>query len=215
MSPLGSSFFEQPTLTVARQILGHYLVYEHPQGRLVGRIVEAEGYTQDDPAFIGWGIVDHATGLIMPEGRGYDFFGKPGKAYVYKVYAKHWLLNVVTEREGRGGCVLIRAVEPVEGLSEMYARRPAARRPCDLTSGPGKLTQAFDLDHRFHNVPMDRPPLYLAAGEGAAPAEITTTCRIGLSRGIDLPWRFYITGHPCVSPGVPSDRATRRRGRRF
>ena len=115
MHPLPPPFFARPTLEVARELIGTLLVRE----RLVGRIVEAEAYTQDDPAFRSWGVVDAATGLVKPEGRAYALFGPPGRAYVYRCY-NHWLLNVVTEPEGRAGCVLLRAAEPLAGRDVMW-----------------------------------------------------------------------------------------------
>lgn len=212
---LSSGFYNRPTLEVARDLIGKHLVREQPDGqRLVGRIVETEAYTQDDPSFHGWGIVDRETGLIKPDGRGYDLFGKPGTAYVYLIYARYWLLNVVTEREGVGGAVLFRAVEPIEGQSRMYERRDAARRDVDLTSGPGKLTQAFDIDKGLHNDDMTSAPLYVTEGDADYAPNIRTSSRIGITRGIDLPWRFFADQNPYVSPGVPSDIAAERRRRR-
>lgn len=215
MTPLPSEFYDRPTLDVARDLIGKYLVREMPSGkRLIGRIVETEGYTQDDPSFHGWGIVDKETGLIKPDGRGYDLFGKPGTAYVYLIYARYWLLNVVTEREGVGGAVLFRAVEPIEGHSSMFERRAAADDDVDLANGPGKLTQAFDVDKSFHNDPMTEGPLYVTEPDEEVPCTIETSCRIGITRGIDLPWRYFVRDNPYVSPGVPSDVAAKRRRER-
>jgi DNA-3-methyladenine glycosylase len=205
VKPLPVSFFDRPTLDVTPDLLGKLLVHEHPDGtRLVGRIVEVEAYTQDDPAFHGWGIVDLSTGLIKPDGRGYDLFAKPGRAYVYLCYGTYWLLNVVTEREGVGGAVLIRAVEPIEGIDAMYGRREAARREQDLASGPGKLAMAFDIDGSHHRTDLTQPPLYFAEG-GDTDFEIATSSRIGITRAVDHQWRFFIKGNRHVSPGVPSD----------
>ena len=212
---LPTEYYNRPTLDVARDLIGMLLVRELPSGkRLVGRIVETEAYTQDDPSFHGWGIVDKQTGLIKPDGRGYDLFGKPGTAYVYLIYARYWLLNVVTEREGIGGAVLFRAVEPLEGQSSMYERREAAVRDIDLTNGPGKLTQAFDVGKEWHNEAMTKAPLYVAEPEVASEWPIRTSSRIGISRGIELPWRFFIPENPYVSPGMPSDLAAVRRRER-
>ena len=212
MTPLTSDYFAQPTLEVARDLLGKLLVHEHPSGtRLVGRIVETEGYTQDDPAFHGWGVLDRETGLLKPKGRGYDLFGVPGTAYVYLIYYRYWLINVVTEREGVGGAVLLRAVEPVAGMELMREHRPAAKRDVDLTNGPGKLTEAFGIDRSFHNRPLTEPPLYLADAPNGADVRVATSSRIGLKHGIEHPWRFYVEGDPYVSPGVPSDIAAEKR----
>lgn len=214
MSILTSSFYDRPTLEVARELIGMELVRELGDGTtLVGRIVETEAYTQDDPSFHGWGIVDRETGLVKPDGRGYDLFGKPGTAYVYLIYARYWLLNVVTEREGVGGAVLFRAVEPLRGIASMYERRDAAKTELDLASGPGKLTQAFDISKRFHTEPMTKPPLYVREPAERTRPTIATSSRIGITRGIDLPWRFFVPESPYVSPGVPSDVAARRRKR--
>ena len=101
MDPLPTDFFARSTLTVAREMLGQRLVRDLPSGhRLVGRIVETEAYTQDDPAFHGWNLYDEETGTVRREGRAADLFGPPGTAYVYLIYGMHWLLNVVTEPDG-------------------------------------------------------------------------------------------------------------------
>ena len=210
MHPLPPTFFARRTLEVAPDLLGTLLVHENALGeRLVGRVVEVEAYTQDDPAWRSWGIVDAATGLMVPEGRGLGFFGKPGTAYVYLCYGRYWMLNVVTEPEGRAGCVFIRAVEPLEGEHAMWGRRPAARRVVDLTNGPGKFSQAFDIDRRFHGQSLTAPPLYFAEDEEKRDWPIATSARIGLLFGIDRPYRFFLKGHRFVSPGVPSDVAAR------
>ncbi len=216
MTPLGAeplprAYFDRPTLAVARDLIGVWLVHETPEGVLAGRIVETEAYVQDDPAFHGWNLVDHATGLVKPTGRGYDLFARPGQAYVYLIYAKYWLLNVVTEREGVGGAVLIRALEPTRGLDAMYANRPHARRDRDLTNGPGKLTQALGFDGAYHKVNLTRPPLYFADVEPDVAYPIETSTRIGLTRGVELPYRFFVLNNPYVSPGIPSDLAIARR----
>ena len=196
-----------PTLDVARDLIGALLVYEDPEaGRLVGRIVETEGYTRDDPALHGWKATFGEDGYVLPEGRAADLFALPGTAYVYLIYYTNWLINVVTEPEGTPGAVLIRGIEPLEGVETMQANRPPTlKRARDLTNGPGKLTQALGIaDGAFHRTDLTAPPLYFA-DDGAAPLPIETSSRIGLTRGIDRPWRFYVPNHPYVSPGVPSD----------
>lgn len=207
MTPLSPDYFARPTLDVARDLIGARLVREHPSGEtLVGRIVETEGYTEDDPAFHGWGVFDLETRKLKREGRGIELFGEPGTAYVYLIYGRYWLLNVVTEPEDVGGAVLLRAVEPLAGKLLMHELRPNAKKDVDLTNGPGKLTQAFDIGEDFHTTMLDGPPLYFAAPEDGAPGyEIATSSRIGLTKGIEHPWRFFARGHPYVSPGTPSD----------
>ena len=208
MRSFSVEYFARPTLDVAPDLLGTLLVHvEDGHPRLIGRIVETEAYTQNDPAFHGWGLYDEATGTLQNEGRGIELFGPPGTGYVYLIYGMHWLLNVVTEPEGTGGAVLIRAVEPLEGEEAMEPRRPAARHPKDLTNGPGKLTQAFGIDDAFHGSMLMEPPLFFAAPEEPRSFEVATSSRIGISKGVDRPWRFFIDGHPYVSPGTPSDQA--------
>lgn len=211
MTPLELDFFARSALDVAPDLLGMCLVRDQADGpRLVGRIVETEAYTHDDPAFRGWNAFDPASGLVRPTRRTADLFGPPGTAYVYKVYG-YWLLNVVTGPEGTPGCVLLRAVEPLTGLEDMFRRREAARTECDLANGPGKLTQAFALVGDAHGADLTQPPLYLA-DDGATPDDlsIVTSSRIGLSFGIDRPYRFFMDGNRYVSPGTPSDVKARR-----
>jgi DNA-3-methyladenine glycosylase len=211
MHPLPPAYFARPTLEVARDLLGCLLVHDAPEGRLAGRIVETEAYTQDDPALHGWKATFGEEGFVVPEGRAADLFAPPGTAYVYLIYYTNWLLNVVTEPEGTAGAVLIRALEPVEGVGAMRANRPAARRDRDLTNGPGKLTQALGVaGAAFHRTDLTRPPLYFAEPEGREPFEVETSSRIGIKRGVERPWRFFVAGHPYVSPGLPSDVAQAR-----
>ena len=206
MTILDRAYFAQPTLHVARDLLGKLLVHETDAGRLAGRIVETEGYTRDDPALHGWKATFDGDGFVLPEGRAADLFAPPGTAYVYLIYYTNWLLNVVTEPEGTPGAVLIRGIEPVEGIERMQANRPPTlKRARDLTNGPGKLTQALGIaDGKFHRTDLTQPPLYFAA-DGTTPLPVATSSRIGLTRGIDRDYRFYVPNHPYVSPGVPSD----------
>ena len=206
MTPLPADYFARPTLEVARDLLNVLLVYDGPEGRVAGRIVETEGYVHDDPAFHGWKAKFDPAGHVLPGGKVADLFGPPGRAYVYLIYYTNWLLNVVTEPEGEPGAVLIRALEPVEGEAVMTEHRPKARRRVDLTNGPGKLTQALGVnDGAFHGTDLTRPPLYFAEDGTPPPDRPAVTSRIGISRGADLPYRFFVPGHPFVSPGVPSD----------
>ena len=212
--PLPPAFFARSALEVAPDLLGKLLVHEHADGRLAGRIVETEAYTDTDPAMHGWRAVFGSDGRVLPQGRAADLFAAPGTAYVYRVYRVHWLLNVVCQPEGVAAAVLVRAVEPTEGAERMAKRRPAARRERDLTNGPGKLTQAFDIaDAAFHGTDLTAPPLYFADDGAPAPA-VETSTRIGLTRGVDKPWRYVVPGNAFVSPGVPSDQRMRDRGRR-
>lgn len=206
MNPYPRDFFARDTLQVARDLIGAHLVREHPDGGpLHGRIVETEAYTQNDPAFHGWNLYDADTDTVQQDGRGADLFDAPGQGYVYLIYGMHWLLNVVTEPEGTGGAVLVRAVEPVQGLPFMRDQRVAAHRDRDLTNGPGKLAEAFDVDDAFHQTDVTTPPLYFAEGQVHDDEAIATSSRIGISKGTERAWRFFIRDHPFVSPATPSD----------
>ena len=206
MTPFSPSFFDRPTVYVARALLGRRVVHDHPSaGRLVGRIVETEAYTEDDPACHASHLSrDPDTGAVIGEGRGRDLFAAPGTAYVYLIYGMHWLLNVVTEPEGTAGAVLIRAVEPESGLDVMQERRDVARR-VDVTNGPGKLTDAFDVADEVHGSALTGPPVYLADGPEVEDAAVEQSSRIGISKAVERQWRWYVADNPFVSRGTPSD----------
>lgn len=208
MNPLSTDFFARPTVTVAQELLGRRLVREPPDSRrdpLVGRIVETEAYTEDDPACHASHITrDPETGELSGQGRGRDLFVAPGTAYVYLIYGVHLLLNVVTEPEGTAGAVLIRAVEPERGVDVMDAQRGVQRRR-DLTNGPGKLTEAFDVGKEFHQADLTTPPLYLAEGPGVDDEAVDQSSRIGISKGVERQWRWFVADSRFVSNGTPSD----------
>ena len=174
---------------MARALLGCVLVAERPEGRVSGRIVEAEGYLgPDDPA-------SHAA--RRRTGRVEAMWGPPGIAYVYRSYGLHAMLNVVTEPTGATGAVLIRALEPLAGIELMRTRRGV--EPVHLLcAGPGRLCQALGIaldDHGLDLVASDW--LWLEAG--LSPAAISVGGRIGVSRGAEWPWRFFETGSRFVS----------------
>lgn len=191
---------------MARDLLGSYLVREYSEAeRGVGRIVETEAYTQDDPAFHGSNLYDDETETVRLEGRAADLFAAPGEGYVYLIYGMHWLLNVVTEPEGTGGAVLIRAVEPLDGADRMRANRGENRRELELTNGPGKLSEAFGVTDEFHRADLTGRPLFFSAGELRQEETVVRSSRIGITKGVDRLWRFFIQDHPFVSPATPSD----------
>jgi len=179
MALLRKEFFARDTLTVARDLIGTTLVI----GECEGRIVETEAYTTD--------AASHAVTTSNRSALMRETFGH---VYVYLIYGMYYCLNLTTEREGTGA-VLIRAVEPTRGIDLMIERRTTSdvRK---LTSGPGRLTQAFGIDLGLNGKPLGRE---INIKERPFAPEISTSPRIGISRAIELEWRFYETGNPFVS----------------
>ena len=199
---LTRDFYGRPTLEVAAELVGKILEHRTPQGVAAGRIVEVEAYIgEDDPAC-------HAA--PGPTERNAPLYGPPGVAYVYLNYGLHYLVNAVTEAKGSPAAVLIRALEPVEGLPLMRRRRSASRwrrgKPApadhDLCRGPGNLTVALGIAAAQNTLPLTRPPL-VVRDDGATRAEIAWSPRIGISVGTDRFWRCVLAGHPSVSGGRP------------
>ena len=189
--PLTRPFYDRSALEVAPDLLNKVLVA--PDGR-AGRIVEVEAYRgADDPG-------SHSS--RGPTRRNAVMFGPPGRLYVYFTYGMHWCANVVAEADGAAGAVLLRALAPLEGIDTMYeARGPAARRDRDLCSGPAKLTQALGIDGALDGadlVAADRGVTVVDDGR-PPPTDPVVTTRIGLSKGADLPWRYYVAGAADVS----------------
>lgn len=188
-----TGFFERPVLDVARDLVGWTVRH----GETAGVIVETEAYHQDEPAC-------HAYVGVTPRTR--TLYGPPARAYVYRSYGIHALLNVVCEPQGVGAAVLIRALEPADGL-ELMALRRRLDRVHDLCSGPGKLTQALDVElHHNEADLLGGGPLRLEPGP---PREVVAGVRIGITKAADLPWRFCASGSRDVSkPWPPGLRAT-------
>jgi DNA-3-methyladenine glycosylase len=218
-APLPRSFYARPTLTIARDLLGRVLARRTPDGVVLrGRIVEAEAYVgEEDKAC-------HARAGRTP--RTDVMFGPPGFAYVYLTYGMHHMLNVVTEAEDRPAAVLLRAVEPLEGLEWMaLARRNGGRgspgggepKPHQLASGPGKLCQAFGLDLRHNRADLRGPDLWIEEGSRVSRARIATSARIGCETATApwdlMPWRFYLADSRFVTPGRSHDREIRTHSR--
>jgi DNA-3-methyladenine glycosylase len=175
---------------VARDLLGRVLFYKTSEGVLAGRIVETEAYTgADDPA-------SHA--FRGRTARNAVMFGPAGHAYVYFTYGMHHCLNVTAEAAGTAGAVLLRALEPLAGVEIMRAR--GDRGPeIRLLSGPGKIGRAFGLTLEDNGRDFTRGPLGLAAGSPIPDREVAATRRIGISRAVDLPYRFAVIGNRSVS----------------
>ncbi len=194
---LSQIFYQRSTTQVARALLGQILVHETPEGLSSGRIVEVEAYLpKNDPGC-------HAARGKTP--RNSVMFGPPGYVYVYFCYGNHFMFNVVTEKEGVPGAVLIRGLEPVQGLDLMVRRRASFEaHEIGLTNGPGKLVQALGIQRGHNQKPVFKKPLYLI--EGIRKEKIGVTTRIGLTEGADLPLRFYLEGNPYVSVKPGYDR---------
>jgi DNA-3-methyladenine glycosylase len=195
---LDRTFFARSVHDVAHDLIGCSLQH----AGTTGRIVETESYHMDEPAC-------HAhVGLT---GRTHTLFGPPGVAYVYLSYGIHSLLNAVCEDEGVGAAVLIRAVEPLEGLDLMHARRRVGRTG-DLSSGPGKLTQALGVGLELNGSSLVDGPIEVhTAPSGAAPPRVVRGERIGITKAADLPWRFCDADSPHVSRPWPSAMRRERR----
>ncbi len=189
MKNLSAEFYSRPTPDIARNLLGKVLVHHTQHGVTAGRIVETEAYLfHGDPA------CHAARGRTR---RNEAMFGSPGTAYVYLIYGMYHCINVVTAPEGEGEAVLIRALEPMQGLPLM-----AMRRGCEnikmLTSGPGKLCRAMGIDLQQNGADLSKGLLYLA-DDGFQPGGIITSGRIGISVGAELPLRFYLDENLFVS----------------
>jgi DNA-3-methyladenine glycosylase len=185
-------FYQQPTVEVARQLLGKYLVRKHPEGTTIGRIVETEAYIgPEDKAC-------HASRGRTP--RTEIMFGPAGHAYVYFIYGFHYMLNIVTETAGFPAAVLIRAVEPVKGMDLMKKRR-GIENSRHWTSGPGKLCEAFAIDRALNGSDLCGNILYIRDGGEPAPSFVAKP-RIGVDyagQWKHKPWRFLIRGNEFVS----------------
>jgi DNA-3-methyladenine glycosylase len=189
-STLAAELYERPVLEVARALIG--CVVEHRGA--AGVIVETEAYHDSEPAC-------HAFAGLTP--RTSTLFGAPGRAYVYRSYGIHALLNAVCEPAGVGAAVLIRALQPIAGIAQMRARR-GVRSDAELCSGPGKLTQALGIGLHHNGVDLAAGPVTIGPREpGWLDPEILAGERIGITKAVDLPWRLCVAGNPHVSRPRP------------
>ena len=180
MTPVSRAVLAGDSPDVARQLLNKVLRV----GPCAGRIVEVEAYTRDDPASHSFRGVTKRNGAM---------FGEPGHLYVYLIYGMHHCANVVTGREGDGQAVLLRALTPIDGVEEMTARRGRATK---LADGPGTLCQALAIDRSFDGADLcattEDPRIVLLDDGVPPPTDPLTGPRIGITRGVDVPWRFRV-----------------------
>ncbi|MBC8102138.1 MAG: DNA-3-methyladenine glycosylase [Cytophagales bacterium] len=208
-APLPRSFYLQQTLIVARRLLGKTLVRRFPDGTVAtGRIVETEAYTADDPAC-------HAFRGKTERNRA--MFGPPGHAYIHLNYGLHFCLNAVTAAEGVAEAALIRAIEPLQNASRLFRNyygevaaedaftpeylESIARADKRLGAGPGRLSKSLAIDRSFDDTDLAEADsaFFLAEGAEVREEEVVTTTRIGITKGADLPWRFYVQSSGFIS----------------
>ncbi|HEU5174187.1 MAG TPA: DNA-3-methyladenine glycosylase [Gemmatimonadaceae bacterium] len=189
--PLPPAFYARDTEHVARELLGALLEVHSPEGVASGRIVETEAYVgEHDPAC-------HAA--AGRTNRTDPLYGPPGTAYVYFIYGVHWCVNAVTREAGLASAVLVRALEPVDGIELMRHRRPRARRVEDLTNGPGKLCAALGITGVHNRLGLQRPPILIRRGPDVDPDDVVETTRIGITKAADWPLRWYLRSSAFVS----------------
>jgi DNA-3-methyladenine glycosylase len=190
-APLPASFYRRETEGVARALLGALLETSVDGVITSGRIVETEAY-----------VGEHDAACHAAAGRTHrtdPLYGAPGIAYVYFIYGVHWCVNAVTRPEGLPSAVLIRALEPVEGHDVMRERRPRARRPEELTNGPGKLCAALGITGHHNRLPLQRPPIVIRRGPPVPDDDVVETTRIGITKAADWPLRWYVKSSGYVS----------------
>lgn len=187
--PLSLAFFARPAVDLAPELLSCLIVH----GETAGMIVETEAYLglDDLAAHASRGRTERTKVL----------FGPPGRAYVYFIYGMHECLNVVADREGEPGCVLIRALEPLSGIERMYQRRHWHGPVKGLANGPGKLTQALSITREQYGQRLDKGAFTIRAWKNKPEFSIAVTPRIGITQCADWPLRFTWAGHPCLSVG--------------
>jgi DNA-3-methyladenine glycosylase len=188
---LPAPFYARETELVARDLLGAILECHSPEGVASGRIVETEAYLgEHDPAC-------HAA--VGRTSRTSPLYGAPGTAYVYFIYGMHWCFNAVTRAEGLPSAVLVRALEPLDGIDLMRKRRPRIRRIEELTNGPARLCSALGITGTHNGLPLQRPPLLLRGGRRVPDDKVVVTPRIGITKAADWPLRWLIADSSYVS----------------
>ncbi|MFN2432652.1 MAG: DNA-3-methyladenine glycosylase [Gemmatimonadota bacterium] len=190
MKPLQRSFYARDTLEVTRDLLGALLVHDLPEGRTSGRIVEVEAYVGEEDA-----ACHAAAGLTL---RTDPLYGPPGHAYIYFIYGVHWCFNAVTRPKGLPSAVLVRALEPVEGVELMRERRQG-RVDRELTNGPGKLARAMGIGPEQNRADLTRGRLTIRDGHRVPDTRVAWGPRVGIRVAADLRYRAWLRGNPHVS----------------
>lgn len=193
---LPASFYNRETEIVAREMLGTVLECHTPDGVASGIIVETEAYIGEHD------LACHA--VAGRTARTEPLYGPPGISYVYFIYGMYWCFNAVTRDAGLPSAVLVRALEPLDGISLMHTRRPRVNKPTDLTNGPGKLSTALGITGSMSKKSLQRKPLLVREGEPIPDARVQTTTRIGITRSTDWPLRWLVRGNAFVSRGRTS-----------
>ncbi len=188
---LPPSFYERETEIVAREMLGTVLECETEKGTASGIIVETEAYLGEHD------LACHAA--VGRTARTEILYGPPGIAYVYFIYGMYWCFNAVTRSEGLPSAVLVRALEPLDGIALMHQRRPHVAHAVELTNGPGKLCAALGITGAMNGKSLRRKPIVIRQRERVADEDVAVTTRIGISRCADWPLRWIVRGNPFVS----------------
>lgn len=190
---LPRSFYDRETEIVARDMLGTVLECETDDGVASGIIVETEAYLGEHD------LACHA--VVGRTARTEHLYGPPGISYVYFIYGMYWCFNAVTREAGLPSAVLVRALEPLDGIALMHQRRPRIKNDVDLTNGPGKLCTALGITGAMTGKSLQRKPLVIREGAPLANDDIQVTTRIGITKSADWPLRWIIRGNRFVSRG--------------
>ena len=193
---LPRSFYDRETEIVAREMLGSVLECETDEGVASGIIVETEAYLGEHD------LACHAA--VGRTARTEPLYGPPGIAYVYFIYGMYWCFNAVTREEGLPSAVLVRALEPLDGVSLMHRRRPGIRSDVGLTNGPGKLCKALGITGDLNRKPLQRKPLVVREGDRVSDKDVEVTPRIGITKSADWPLRYIVRANKYVSRGKVS-----------
>jgi DNA-3-methyladenine glycosylase len=188
---LAPSFYARETEIVAREMLGTVLECQTEKGTASGIIVETEAYLGEHD------LACHAAAGRTARTEG--LYGPPGISYVYFIYGMYWCFNAVTRSEGLPSAVLVRALEPLDGMTLMHKRRPRVSRTTDLTNGPGKLCLALGITGTMSRKSLQRKPIVLREGEPVADEDVEITTRIGITKSADWPLRWIVRDNQFVS----------------